>query len=461
MSDTNSVEVKVPELGDFHDVPVIEILVVVGDQVDVETPLLTLESDKATMDVPSPVAGTVEQILVAIGDHVDEGTPIVCVRPSAAATTGAAAAPAGAAASAAGAPVAGAAPASAAPTSVAAAPVAPAPAPAPAAAPAAAGVPAAPGPVPAADAAGTGPGSDGVPYASPSVRRLARGLNIDLRTVAGSGRKGRITTEDVQAASRRPVDTGVATDHGGVLTLAPWPQVDFARFGEIERVPLTRIQKIAGPALARNWAMIPHVTQYDEADITELETWRHELNAKKDPDAASITLLAFLVVASVAALKQFPNFNASLDGDELVLRKYYNIGFAADTPQGLVVPVIHDADQKGIRQIATDLSDLSRIARAGKLTPTQMSGSTFTISSLGGIGGTAFTPIINAPEVAILGVSRSSVKPIWDAQAEQFVPRTMLPLSLSYDHRVIDGAAGARFIVHLSKTVSDLRRVLL
>jgi pyruvate dehydrogenase E2 component (dihydrolipoamide acetyltransferase) len=412
------------------------------------------------MDVPSPVAGKVEQILVAIGDHVSEGTPIVLVRPSAAATNGAAAAPAGAAA--ADAPVAAAAPAPAASTSATAAPVAPVPAPAPAAAPAAAVPVAASGPVPAADAAGTGPGSNGVPYASPSVRRLARGLNIDLRTVSGSGRKGRITTDDVQAASRRPADTtATSTARGDVLTLAPWPQVDFARFGEIERVPLTRIQKIAGPALARNWATIPHVTQYDEADITELERWRHELNAKRNPEAATITLLAFLIVASVAALKEFPNFNSALDGDELVLRKYYNIGFAADTPNGLVVPVIQNADQKGIRQIASDLSDLAQTARAGKLTPTQMSGATFTISSLGGIGGTAFTPIINAPEVAILGVSRSSVKPVWDAQAEQFVPRTMLPLSLSYDHRVIDGAAGARFIVHLVKTVSDLRRVLL
>jgi len=290
---------------------------------------------------------------------------------------------------------------------------------------------------------------------------LARELGVDLHRVSGSGRKGRIVADDVRHATDGgpPVVTGGPGVAG--LDLAPWPVVDFERYGEIERVPRTRIQKISAPNLARNWVMIPHVTQNDEADITELEAWRKQLNAEHARDGVKVTMVSFLIAASVATLKAFPTFNAALDGDDLVLRRYYNIGFAADTPQGLVVPVIKGADRKGILELASELAELSGRAREGKLKPDDITGSTFTISSLGGIGGTSFTPIINAPEVAILGVTRATRKPVWDEHSESFVPRLMVPLSLSYDHRVIDGAAAARFVVHLAQVLSDLRRALL
>jgi pyruvate dehydrogenase E2 component (dihydrolipoamide acetyltransferase) len=420
-------EVVVPDIGDFTDVPVIEILVAPGDDVAAEAPLVTLESDKATMDVPAPFAGVVHELKVKVGDTVSEGSPILTLAVAAEAGAAEAAAP------------------SAVETAVAA--EASAPVERASAAPAAES--------PAA-------GGDGAVYASPAVRRLARELKVDLAAVEGSGRKGRITREDVQAAAgagpaavrapARAADGAVAA-----LGLAPWPQVDFAKYGEIERVPLSRIKRISGPNLARNWVMIPHVTQHDDADITALEAFRKQLNAEQSE--VKVTMVALLIKACVATLQAFPDFNSSLDGDELVLKRYYNLGFAADTPQGLVVPVIKDADRKGLIDIAAELRDLSAAARDGKLKPADMSGGTFSISSLGGIGGTAFTPIVNAPEVAILGVSRSAMKPVWNG--EEFVPRLMLPLSLSYDHRVIDGAAAARFCVHLGGVLMDLRRALL
>jgi pyruvate dehydrogenase E2 component (dihydrolipoamide acetyltransferase) len=305
-------------------------------------------------------------------------------------------------------------------------------------------------------------------YASPAVRRVARELGVDLHRVTGSGRKGRITKDDVQAfveggwsaAPGAPAATPGAGGGGGVgLDLPPWPQVDFSKFGEIERVQRSRIQRISGPVLARNWVMIPHVTHNDEADITDLEAWRKQLNDELSREGVKVTMVSFLIVASVATLKAFPAFNASLDGEDLILKRYYNIGFAADTPGGLVVPVIKNADKKGLIEIARELTELSGKAREGKLMPGDMQGASFTISSLGGIGGTSFTPIINAPEVAILGATRSAMKPVWDGR--EFVPRLMVPLSLSYDHRVIDGAAAARFVVHLVKVLSDLKRALL
>jgi pyruvate dehydrogenase E2 component (dihydrolipoamide acetyltransferase) len=311
-----------------------------------------------------------------------------------------------------------------------------------------------------------GADGDGSAYASPSVRRLARELGVDLARVRGTGRKGRITPDDVRRdSSGAPVeerDSGARLSTGtGGLDLAPWPSVDFEKFGPVERVQRPRIQRISGPNLARNWVMIPHVTHNDEADITELEAWRRRLNEEYRGEGVKVTMVTFLIAASVATLRAFPTFNASLDGEELVLRRYYNIGFAADTPSGLVVPVIKQADQKGLVDIARELTELSGRAREGKLAPADMSGSTFTISSLGGIGGTSFTPIINAPEVAILGATRSATKPVWNPGSAAFEPRLMLPLSLSYDHRVIDGAAAARFVVHLVAVLSDLRRALL
>ena len=420
-------EVLVPDIGDFADVPVIEILVAPGEEVAAEAPLVTLESDKATMDVPAPVAGVVQELKVKVGDTVSEGTPILTL---------AVAAEAGA-------------PEAAAPSAVETAVAAEASAPVQRASEA----------PPAEAAAGAG---DGAVYASPAVRRLARELKVDLAAVQGSGRKGRVTREDVQAAAgagpaavRAPAPA--ADGAVAALGLAPWPQIDFAKYGEIERVPLSRIKRISGPNLARNWVMIPHVTQHDEADITALEAFRKSLNAEQTD--VKVTMVALLIKACVASLHEFPDFNSSLDGDELVLKRYYNLGFAADTPQGLVVPVIKDADRKGLIDIAAELRDLSAAARDGKLKPADMSGGTFSISSLGGIGGTAFTPIVNAPEVAILGVSRSAMKPVWNGK--EFEPRLMLPLSLSYDHRVIDGAAAARFCVHLSGVLMDLRRALL
>jgi pyruvate dehydrogenase E2 component (dihydrolipoamide acetyltransferase) len=436
--------VEVPDIGDFADVPIIEILVAPGDSVSQDDPLLTLESDKATMDVPAPVQGTVKELLVQIGDTVSQGTRVLTIEPNG------------------GEP----APRAETPEPVAA-PVTPAPVqPVTTAPPATASE--GPDTAPAHDAPAAAENGEGPIYASPSARRLAREQGVRLRSVSGSGRKGRITKEDVErlaegkgAVSAPPPPDPAAGVGGGVagLELLPWPKLDFEKYGPVERVPRSRIQRIAAPNLARNWVMIPHVTHNDEADITELEAWRKQLNSEHARDEVKVTMVAFLVAACVAALKKFPDFNSSLDGDELVRKRYYNIGFAADTPGGLVVPVIKAADEKGLLDVARELADLSGKAREGKLMPGDMSGATFTISSLGGIGGTSFTPIVNAPEVAILGVSRAATRPGWDGH--QFVPRLMVPLSLSYDHRVIDGAAAARFVVHLTQTLSDLRRALL
>jgi pyruvate dehydrogenase E2 component (dihydrolipoamide acetyltransferase) len=444
------VPVEVPDIGDFSDVPIIEIMVSPGDRVGVDDPLLTLESDKATMDVPAPFEGVVKELQVQVGDKVSQGTVLLTMETSgdgdSSGSTAAAAASEGAASEA------------EAPASVGSAEEAES-----AAAPeedegAPAGEPASQESKPAGEEApASAPSDGGGPiYASPSVRRLARELGVDLHQVTGSGRKGRITKDDVQKAGEKGPATATPAGPGLGLPLPPWPQIDFEKFGPIERVQRSRIQRISAPNLARNWVMIPHVTQNDEADITDLEAWRKQLNSEQD---LKVTMVSFLVIASVATLKEFPNFNSSLDGDELVLKGYYNIGFAADTPGGLVVPVIKDADKKGLLDIARELGELSTKGRDGKLAPGEMQGATFTISSLGGIGGTSFTPIINAPEVAILGVSRSAMKPVWDGQ--QFVPRLMLPLSLSYDHRVIDGAAAARFTALLARVLSDLRRALL
>ncbi|UGS35123.1 dihydrolipoyllysine-residue acetyltransferase [Capillimicrobium parvum] len=427
-------EVVVPDIGDFAEVPVIEVLVAPGDTVAPEDPLVTLESDKATMDVPAPTAGVVAEVLVAVGDTVSEGSPVLTLTPSADA----------------GAPA-----EAAAPGAVEGAVVAEASATAPEgeAAPAEPEPAARPQPEPAS--VQPPEPAEGPPYASPSVRRLARERGVDLQGVAGTGRKGRITAEDVEGLASPAPAAAAATDLG----LAPWPQVDFAKHGPIERVPLSRIKRISGPVLHRNWVMIPHVTHHDEADITDLEAFRRRTNEEIARDGVKITMVALLMKACVVSLKAFPDFNASLDGADLVLKRYHHLGFAADTPQGLLVPVIRDVDAKGIVDIARELTELSGRAREGKLSAAEMSGSTFTISSLGGIGGTGFTPIVNAPEVAILGVTRSAMKPVWDGS--EFRPRLMLPLSLSYDHRVIDGAAAARFTAHLAGVLSDLRRALL
>jgi pyruvate dehydrogenase E2 component (dihydrolipoamide acetyltransferase) len=430
-------EVLVPDIGDFADVPIIEVLVSPGDVVAAEDPLVTLESDKATMDVPAPFGGTVAEIRVSVGDTVSEGSPILAleVRSNGAQPESPAPAPAEAAA--------------------AAEAVAPAEAPAPPErSPADAPVPASPQAAPTV-------GEDGAPpYASPGVRRIARELGVDLSAVAGSGRRNRITKEDVRAAAeqaRRPAAPTAAPVTG--LDLAPWPKVDFEKYGPVERRPRSRIAKISGPNLARNWVLIPHVTHHDEADVTELEAFRKRANEEHAKQGVKLTMVALLLKAAVAALSRFEQFNASLEGDDLVVKRYYHLGFAADTPQGLVVPVIRDVDRKGLIEIAGELTDLSGRAREGKLTGEEMRGGTFTISSLGGIGGTGFTPIINAPEVAILGVTRAAMKPVWNGR--EFEPRLMLPLSLSYDHRVIDGAAAARFTAYLAAVLNDLRRVLL
>jgi pyruvate dehydrogenase E2 component (dihydrolipoamide acetyltransferase) len=453
MTATDLIPVEVPDIGDFEDVPVIEIHVAAGDTVAVEDPLLTLESDKATMDVPAPFAGTVREVHVGVGDRVSQGTLLVSMED--------AEAPAEASA-----PAKPAAPVAEAIDSAASAEEqspAPAEATASAAAEGAASAEAAPPTQPSSPPERRGP-----IYASPSARRLARELGVELGSLTGSGRKGRITKEDVESAGSSngaSVTTGAPTKAQtgaasvGGLDLLPWPTVDFEKFGPVERVERSRIQRIAAPNLARNWVMIPHVTHNDEADITDLEAWRKQLGGEQSD--VKVTMVSFLVVASVAALKEFPTFNSSLDGDELVLKRYYNIGFAADTPNGLVVPVIKNADTLGLLEIAAELTRLSGLARSGKLMPGDMQGATFTISSLGGIGGTSFSPIINAPEVAILGATRSTIKPVWDPASSSFEPRLMLPLSLSYDHRVIDGAAAARFVVHLTSVLSDLRRALL
>ncbi len=444
----DSVAVEVPDIGDFEDVPVIEILVSPGDDVAADDPLLTLESDKATMDVPAPFPGKVSELLVKVGDKVSQGTKLLQLERSGnGAGDQAAAAASDTAVTEADAPdaVGSAIEAEEADTGQAPGERREAPrADEPDAQPTAEAAP---------PSSGNG---EGPLYASPAVRRLAREMGVDLATVKGTGRKGRITKEDLE---RQPAGQPLSplADGGAGLDLAPWPSVNFEKFGPVERVERSRIQQISAPNLARNWVMIPHVTHNDEADITELEAWRKQLN--QEQDVAKVTMVAFLIVASVATLKAFPDFNSSLDGGQLVRKRYYNIGFAADTPGGLVVPVIKDADTKGLLDIARELTELSAKARAGKLGPADMAGGTFTISSLGGIGGTSFTPIINAPEVAILGATRSAMKPVWNGS--EFTPRLMLPLSLSYDHRVIDGAAAARFTVHLLRVLSDLRRALL
>ncbi len=442
------VEVKVPDIGDFKEVEVIELLVKPGDTVKADQSLITVESDKASMEIPSSHAGVVKELKIKIGDKVAEGSLLLVLE-----TEGAAAAPAAPAPAAA--PVA----AAVAPAAAASAPAS-AP-PAPAAAPAA---PAAAQPAPAAEPAQNGAKA----HASPSIRKFARELGVDLARVPGSGVKGRITHEDVQnyvksvvAGAGAPGAAAAGKGTGVGLDLLPWPSLDFSKFGTTELLPLSRIKKISGPNLHRNWVMIPHVTQFDQADVTELEEFRKESNAAMAKSGVKLTMLAFVIKASVSALKKFPAFNASLDakGENLILKQYYHIGFAADTPNGLVVPVIKDADKKGISQIAQEMGDLSAQAREGKLKPADMQGASFTISSLGGIGGTAFTPIINAPEVAILGLSKSEMKPVWDGK--QFVPRLMMPMSLSYDHRVVDGAMGARFSVYLGEVLADLRKTLL
>ena len=438
-----AVEVRVPDIGDFKDVAVIELLVQPGDAVKVEQSLFTVESDKASMEIPSPAAGVLKELKVKIGDKINVGDLVAVLE-------GAAAAPA-------------AAPAQGSTPAAAAAPVAAqasAPAPAPAAATATA-------PVPAHQPSTPTPG---LPHASPSVRKFARELGVPLAEVKGTGIKGRITQDDVAAFTRQVMSGALQTQAQGSkapaaggsgvgLDLLPWPKVDFAKFGPVERKELSRIKKISGANLSRNWVMIPHVTNNDEADITELEAFRVSTNKENEKSGVKVTMLAFVIKAVVAALKKFPEFNASLDGDALVYKQYFHIGFAADTPNGLVVPVLQDADKKGILQISAEMAELAKKARDGKLGAADMQGGSMSISSLGGIGGTHFTPIINAPEVAILGLSKSQMKPVWDGQ--QFVPRLTLPLSLSYDHRVIDGASAARFNAYLGQVLADYRRILL
>jgi pyruvate dehydrogenase E2 component (dihydrolipoamide acetyltransferase) len=432
MSDT--IDVRIPNIGDFRDLPIVAVLVKAGDTVALESPLVELESEKATMEVPSPAAGVVQSVTVKLGDKVSEGSTILTP-----ATAGVSKAPA--------------APAT---PEVAAAPVIAAAAPTPA--PAAAAI--VPTSVDELAAPSNGvPERNGVVHASPSIRRFARELGVDLHAVEGSGPHARITRDDVQSYVKSALSGSASSRGGGALPfdLPAWPKPDFAQYGPIERVPLSRIRKFSGPNLHRNWVMIPHVTNNDEADVTELEAFRKKLNVENP--AAKVTMLAFAVKACVAALRAFPDVNSSLDGDELVHKHYYNIGFAADTPQGLVVPVLRNADTKGILEIAAESAALAAKARDGKLGMADMSGATFTISSLGGIGGTSFTPIVNAPEVAILGLSRAAMKPVWDGSA--FVPRLLLPLSLSYDHRVIDGALAARFNAYVVTLLGDLRRALL
>jgi len=428
--------VRVPDIGDFKDVEVIEVLVKPGDTVTAEQSLITLESDKATMEIPSPQAGVVKELLVKLGDKLSEGSPVLVIESGSGVQEAPAPAPAKAPAA--------------------------APAPTPAPAPRQMTIPR-PEPVPAEPQEATA----SKPHASPSVRKFARELGVDLGRVRGSGPKGRVLHEDVQGFVKGVMAQGAAAQppaaRGGALpfNLPAWPEVDFAKFGPIETKPLSRIQKLSGGNLHRNWVSIPHVTQFDEADITDLEAFRKSNTSVTEKQGFKLTMLAFLIKASVTALRQYPQFNSSLDarGENLVLKKYYHIGVAVDTPEGLVVPVVRDADRKGVFDLARELAEVSKLARDKKLKPGDMQGGTFSISSLGGIGGTAFTPIINAPEVAILGVSRSVTRPVWDGK--EFTARLMLPLSLSYDHRVIDGAAAARFTSYLASVLSDIRRSLL
>ncbi|QSX78831.1 dihydrolipoyllysine-residue acetyltransferase [Agrilutibacter solisilvae] len=470
-------EARVPDIGNYDGVPVIEVLVAVGDQVKQDQGLVTLESDKATMEVPAPFAGVVREIKVKIGDSLAEGSVVALIEAADAAAP--AAADKAAAAPPSPPPAAAQAPAATAETGARVEPVAVAPQAdkiaqrsIEAAAPAA--IDGRPGLDPEASPPRTPPVAftadelmpDKVPYASPAVRLFARELGVDLARVTGSERNGRISKDDVSRFVKSVMEggaaaTGAAPSAGGGLNLLPWPKIDFAKFGEVETRELTRIQKISGANLARNWAMIPHVTQHDDADITDLEALRVELNRENEKAGIKLTMLAFLMKACVAALRKYPTFNASLDasGENLTLKKYFHVGFAADTPNGLVVPVVRDVDKKGVLQIAQETSELAKKARDGKLGPADMQGGCFSISSLGGIGGTSFTPIVNAPEVAILGVSKSAMKPVWNGEA--FSPRLVLPLSLSYDHRVIDGAAAARFTAYLAQLLGDMRRVLL
>jgi pyruvate dehydrogenase E2 component (dihydrolipoamide acetyltransferase) len=435
-----SQEILVPDIGNFSDVAIIDVLVKPGDEVQVDTPLITLETEKATMDVPSPAAGVIEKLHVSKGGKVSAGSLIATL-----AAAGGAAAPAPAAA----APAKPAAPAAPVP----AAPAARAPAAAPAAAP-----------TPAAAGAANDKGF-AIAHASPSVRQFARELGVDLARVKGTGQKGRVTQDDVKTFVKGAIAAGGAAKPGaaapaGAGALPKVPVIDFAQFGAVELKPLSRVQKISGKHLAASWLNIPHVTQFDEADITDLEATREKLKGKAAERGIKLTPLAFIIRACVRALQHFPQFNASLDpgGENLIIKKYMHIGFAADTPNGLLVPVIRDADRKDIYQIARALSELSEKARNGKLSGPEMQGGCFTVSSLGGIGGTAFTPIVNAPEVAILGVSRSSMKPVWQNNA--FVPRMLLPLSISYDHRVIDGALGARFSTYLAAALGDAKGLI-
>ncbi len=448
----SSIQVKVPDIGDFKDVAIIEMLVKVGDTVKVEQSLMTVESDKASMEIPSSHAGVVKELKVKLGDTVNIGDLIVVLEGVGAA-------------------------ASALPAAVASAPVV-SPAVVPVATQAPAGVsaplPVATAPQAAAHNPNVAP-TGALPHASPSVRKFARELGVPLAEVKGSGHKGRITEDDIKGFTKSVMSGAVQTlvaaasakangnsssgNDGAGLGLIPWPKVDFTKFGAVERQDMPRIKKISGANLHRNWVMIPHVTNHDDADITELEAFRVLMNKENEKSGAKITMLAFLIKASVAALKKFPNFNSSLDGDQLVLKQYFHIGFAADTPNGLVVPVIKDADKKGALQISKEMGELAAKARDGKLGPADMQGACFTISSLGGIGGRYFTPIINAPEVAILGVCKSTLEPVWDG--EKFEPRLILPLSLSWDHRVIDGASAARFNAYLGQILGDLRRLML
>ncbi|MCC7215160.1 MAG: dihydrolipoyllysine-residue acetyltransferase [Burkholderiales bacterium] len=466
----STIEVKVPDIGDFRDIPVIEVLVKAGDTVKAEDALVTLESDKATMDVPSPAAGIVREVRLKVGDKVSEGAVVLVLEAAASAPSPSPqpspAGRSGSAMDAAATPSPQPSPASgrgsAMDTPAVAQPSSPLP-------PAGEGS-GVRGPPPAGERSGVRAAVDDdgfkAAHASPSVRRFARELGVDLARVAGTGPNGRIQQQDVQAFVKGVLTgvvaggaaVGAATGSGG-LDLLPWPKVDFAKFGPVEAIPLSRIRKISGANLARNWVLIPHVTQFDEADITDLEALRVRLNEANAKSGVKVTMLAFLIKASVAALQKFPDFNASLDGENLVRKRYFHIGFAADTPNGLVVPVVKDADRKGVLEIAREMGALSAKAREGKLGPADMQGGCFSVSSLGGIGGTAFTPIINAPEVAILGVSKSATKPVWNGS--EFVPRLLLPLSLSYDHRVIDGAAAARFTAFLAAVLADFRRVLL
>ncbi|HQR84052.1 MAG TPA: dihydrolipoyllysine-residue acetyltransferase [Polynucleobacter sp.] len=432
------IDIKVPDIGDYKDVPVIEVLVKAGDQVEKEQSIVVLESDKATMDVPSSHSGIVKEVKVKVGDSISEGAIVLVLEGSgSSAATQSSASPA--------------------PNKVE---TAPAPAPALKVEPP---IVRAPAPPPVSNTpVVVDPTAS---HASPSVRKFARDLGVTIHHVKGSGPKGRITQDDVQAFVKAAMSGGAGSANSssggslGGLNLIPWPKVDFSKFGETERQPLNRIKKLTAANLGRNWVMIPAVTYHEDADITDLEAFRVLTNKENEKQGVKITMLAFLMKAAVAALKKYPEFNSSLDGDDLVLKKYFNIAFAADTPNGLVVPVIRDADKKGIFELARETSELAALARDGKLKPEQMQGASFTISSLGGIGGTYFSPIVNAPEVAILGVSKAAMKPVWDGK--QFIPRLICPLSLSADHRVIDGALATRFNAYIAQLMSDFRRAAL